>query len=253
MFPVDTLLYIIGFSLISGVGSVLLAYLLFRFSVEGRQGLMTHMVHFAIGTLLGAALINMLPEVLEKFSPQKAGLSLLAGLLLFFWLEKLVIWHHHHENPAEATGESGVLIVVGDGFHNFIDGLIVAAAFLHSHAMGVATALAVTAHEIPQELADMVILMENGYSRRKALWLNALSGLMSLGGAFGGFWAFSQLEKSLPFIMALSTASFLYIALADLIPAHRHHLSAREIGQQFLGIAAGMASIVVLNTLFHAH
>ena len=168
--------------------------------------------------------------------------TLLCGILLFFILEKLVLWRHCHTHDCEVHESSVVPVLVGDAFHNFVDGAVIAAAVMTSVPLGVSTAVAVAAHEIPQEVGDFAILLHAGYSRARALMLNALSAVASAAGAVAAFLAFDIVPRMLPYFLALAAASFLYVAMADLIPGlHRGRTDAGSLRQIVL-IAAGVAN-----------
>ncbi len=169
---------------------------------------------------------------------------ILIGLVGFFILESVVLWRHCHEQNCQVHGTSGILILIGDAFHNFVDGLVIASAFLASVPMGVAASLAVIAHEIPQEAGDFAILLHGGYSRRKALFLNVLSASTTLIGAWVGYAGLQAFGAVSPYILCISAASFLYIALADLIPARRGGKGIIALVVELSLIAAGVATII---------
>jgi zinc and cadmium transporter len=172
--------------------------------------------------------------------------TLLIGILLFFLLEKLVLWRHCHTHDCEVHDGSVFPVLVGDAFHNFVDGAVVAAAVLTSVPLGISTALAVAAHEIPQEVGDFAILLHAGYSRRRALLLNVMSAAASGLGAIAACISFDLVPRMLPYFLALAAASFLYVAMADLIPGlHRGRTDAGSM-RQILLIGAGIASMLVL-------
>ena len=172
--------------------------------------------------------------------------TLLAGILLFFVLEKLVLWRHCHTHDCEVHDGSVVPVLVGDAFHNFVDGAVIAAAVMTSIPLGISTAVAVAAHEIPQELGDFAILLHSGYSRSRAMLLNVLSAGASAVGAVAAFAAFDVIPRMLPYFLALAAASFLYVAMADLIPGlHRGRTDASSLRQIVL-IAAGIATMLAL-------
>ena len=172
---------------------------------------------------------------------------MLAGIVLFFVLEKLVLWRHCHERDCVAHSRPAPLILFGDAFHNFVDGAVIAAAFLSSIPLGVATSLAVVAHEVPQEVGDFGILLDSGYSRGRALLLNTLSSAATLPGAVLAYFWLDEVRQAVPFILALSAASFIYIAAADLIPGlHRQVAPAASIRQLVL-LLAGIGTIALLH------
>jgi zinc and cadmium transporter len=191
-------------------------------------------------------MLALLPSTLEQLPPPRVFGTLLAGILLFFVLEKLVLWRHCHTHDCEVHEGSVVTVLVGDAFHNFVDGAVVAGAVLTSIPLGITTALAVAAHEIPQEVGDFAILLNAGYSRGRALWLNVLSSAASPVGAIAAFFAFDAVPRLLPYFLALAAASFLYVAMADLIPGlHRGRTDASSL-RQILLIVAGVATMLVL-------
>lgn len=169
--------------------------------------------------------------------------TVLAGMVLFFVLEKLVLWRHGHEGAGAEDGRAGPLILIGDAFHNFVDGVVIAAAFLTSVPLGVAAALAVIAHEVPQEVGDFAILLDSGYGRTKALVLNGLSATTTLPGAVLAYFWLGETRGAVPYILAISAASFIYIATADLIPSlHRQASTAASVRQLVL-LLAGIGTI----------
>ena len=173
--------------------------------------------------------------------------AVLAGMVLFFVLGKLVLWRHSHDEHFDARGSAGPLILFGDSLHNFVDGIVIAVAFTTSLPLGIATSMAVIAHEIPQEVGEFAILLEAGYSRTKALLLNAVSASMTLpGGILAWFWL-AGAQQAVPYVLALSAASFIYIATADLIPSLNKQQKAAESARQFILLVAGIATIA----LFH--
>ena len=234
------LIWIIGFSLLGSIGAVGGAALMLLFPDSVRKTLVPCLVSYATGTLLGAAFLGMLPASLEHAPVVSVTGTVLAGMVLFFVLEKFVLWHHCHDDQCEAHKDAGPLILIGDAFHNFVDGVVIAAAFLTSLPLGIATALAVIAHEVPQELGDFAILLDNGYGRIKALILNELSAATTLIGALSAYFWLGEMHGALPYILGIAAASFIYIAAADLIPGlHRQvtlAASLRQLGLLICGI-----------------
>ena len=222
-----TLSYIIFATLAGGVLSVLLAALL-TVAVLGR--LVKNLVSLSAGVLLGTALLHVLPEAFEsKAQPQALFATLLAGLLFFWLLEKVELYRHvhhhegdghdhHHHFDVQQAGRGGLSVLVGDGIHNFCDGVIIAAAFLADSTLGWVTAAAIVAHEIPQEVGDFIVLINAGFSRAKALLYNALSGLAAVVGGVLGFYLVGPWAELLPFLLVVAASSFVYIAVADLLP-----------------------------------
>lgn len=249
----SVLLWIITASLIGGVLSVACAAL---FALNARAQWVNALVSYAIGALLGAVFLDILPEAI-KLTTNAAMLSgtVLAGILLFFTLEKLLLWRHCHHNHCEAhepagvdsRGRSGIMIMVGDTFHNFVDGIIIAAAFLTDIHLGVVTALAIIAHEIPQEVGDFMILLHSGYSKVQALTLNLVSSLATLIGGVMAYFALQSIQGAVPSLLALAAASMIYVAVADLIPGLHQRTRLRDTVEQVSLIVAGVSSIFLVN------
>jgi zinc and cadmium transporter len=252
---VTTLSWIITVALAGGALSVVAAAAL-TFAAGTRA--VSVLVSYAIGALLGAAFLEIIPHAMEHGDAHHMATTLLAGILGFFFLEKLVLWRHcHHDHceaheaqaPAHDHGRSGLLILVGDTFHNFVDGVLIAAAFMQSTELGIVTALAIIAHEIPQEVGDYLILLHSGYSRVRALAFNLLSSLATLVGALLAYFALSELTEWIPTLLGLAAASMIYVAVADLIPGLHKRTELRATIQQMLLIGLGVASIVVARAL----
>ena len=236
--------WVISFSLLGSVGAIVGAALLLAFPDTLRQKLLPCLLSYATGTLLGAAFLGMLPKALEQAPPLAITGTVLAGLVAFFILEKLVIWRHcHDETCEEHSHQGGALILVGDAFHNFVDGVVIAAAFLTSVPMGITAALAVIAHEIPQELGDFAILLHSGFSNARAFAYNLLSSLATLPGAIIGWFWLAEVRQAIPYVLAISAASFIYIAVADLVPGLHRRTGARAVASQTLLILAGIGTI----------
>jgi zinc and cadmium transporter len=237
----------LGLSLLGSFGGLLVASSLLLFNESLRTRLVPWLVSYAVGALLGVALLALIPEALAELSPQQVLGSLLAGIVVFFILEKLVLLRHCHADECQVHGAAAQLVILGDAFHNFIDGAIIAAAVLTSVPLGVNAAVAVAAHEIPQEVGDIAILLHAGYSRRRALLLNVASGAAGIAGALVGYSAVSIVPAVRPFILAFSSASMLYIAMSDLIPdLHRGSIDRNSLRQVLL-IAAGIATVVAFE------
>lgn len=241
------LLYIIFAVGVGSVGAILLASVFLLFPDRTRQVLVPALISYATGTLLAAALLGLLPHALKHLKPETALATVLVGIVLFFVLEKLVLWRHCHREDCDVHSSAGILILIGDGLHNFIDGIAIAAAFLTSVPVGIATAIAVTAHELPQEVGDFAILLASGYSRARAFFYNILSGLAALAGAVLAYWFGSRVATAIPYIMALSAASFIYIAMADLIPGLHRKADLRGGGWQFALLLLGVLTIMLLR------
>lgn len=274
--------WIILFTAIGGFLSALAASLFLVVPDRVRTRVLPHLVSFATGALLSAALLGLLPHAIESAGVSRTheiGLTLLGGLLLFFVLEKMVLWRHCHadvcevhvnpEPPAHAHGHghghnhahdnhdqrrdraSATLILIGDGFHNVLDGVLIAAAFMTDVHLGVVTAMAVCAHEIPQEVGDLAILLNGGMGRLRALTLNLLTSVTSVLGGVVAYFAMAQVQEVLPFVIAIAASSFLYIAVADLIPGLHRKVDPGSGVWQFLFIVLGVAVIYVSHSLAH--
>jgi zinc and cadmium transporter len=243
---VSTYLIALGLSLLGGLGGLLVASGVLLINDSTRARLIPWLVSYAVGALLGVSTLAILPSALEQLPATRVLGTLLLGILLFFLLEKLVLWRHCHTHDCEVHDGAVFPVLVGDAFHNFVDGAVVAAAVLTSVPLGISTALAVAAHEIPQEVGDFAILLHAGYSRRRALLLNVLSAAASGLGAIAACISFDLVPRMLPYFLALAAASFLYVAMADLIPGlHRGRTDAASM-RQILLIGAGIASMLVL-------
>lgn len=242
-------MWAVGLTVLGSLGGVLVASALLFFNDKARDKVVPWLVSYAVGTLLGVALLVILPEALSHLSPLRVMSSLLGGIMLFFLLEKLVLWRHCHTHDCEAHGAAAPMVVIGTAFHNFLDGVVIGTAVLTSIPLGVSTSLAVLTHEIPQELGDFAILLHSGYSRRRALMLNVLSGVTAVAGAVLAVFTLDWLPALNEYILSVSAASFLYIAMADLIPdLHRGRIDAKTLRQLALALA-GIGTIVLLNIL----
>ncbi|MBM4218403.1 MAG: ZIP family metal transporter [Gammaproteobacteria bacterium] len=225
-----------------------------------RDALLPHLVSIATGALLGAALLALLPHALDSGAGAHGiGIALAAGIIAFFVLEKLVLWRHCHADRCEAHGPedhhrdraSATLILWGDAFHNLLDGVLIAAAFLTDPHLGVVTTVAVFAHEIPQEVGDLAILLNGGMTRRKALALNVAVSLTSIAGAVIAWYLLAQALDALPYALAIAAASFLYVAVADLIPGLHRRVDARTSIRQVVLIAFGIVVIALSHGFAH--
>jgi zinc and cadmium transporter len=237
----------IGLSLLGSCGGLLVASSLVLFPDRTRTRVVPWLVSYAVGALLGVALLALLPEAVTLLAPASVFGTLLAGIMLFFVLEKLVLVRHCHDGDCEVHTAAAPLMLIGDGLHNFIDGAIICAAVMTSVPLGVNTAIAVAAHEIPQEVGDMAILLASGYSRGRAVLLNIITGASGLVGALVAFGAVQIVPSIRPYVLALAAGGLLYIAMSDLIPdLHRRGIDAGA-ARQVLLITAGIATIVLLE------
>ena len=269
-----TLLWIILATTISGVLSVLAAGLFLALPARAREGVIPHLVSFATGALLGAALLGLIPHAVEgagMANVHEVGIALIAGIALFFILEKFLLWRHCHddhcaEHPLGDTHDhhghnhaheqarkkaSGSLVLVGDALHNVLDGVLIAAAFLTDVHLGIVTALAIMAHEIPQEVGNFAVLLHSGVSRRRALLLNLMTSLTAVLGGVVGFFALERALAALPFALAVAASSLLYVAVADLIPGLHRRVDARSGVTQVLLIGLGIALITLAERNAH--
>ena len=242
------LLWIIGFSILGSIGAVAGASLLLLLSEKVRKNLVPSLISYATGTLLGAAFLGMIPAGLAKAPAIAIMTAVLGGIVIFFALEKFLLWRHCHDTHCEVHGNAAPLILVGDALHNFVDGVVIAAAFLTSIPLGIVTAFAVIAHEIPQEVGDFAILLENGYERKQAMILNSISAATTLPGAVIAYFWLGEMHAATPYILAISAASFIYIAIADLIPGLHRQVTLTAALRQLTLLLAGIGTIALFHT-----
>jgi zinc and cadmium transporter len=249
-----TLGWIVAASVAGGTLSAGLA----AFSLALRASWIPMLVSFAIGALLGAAFLEVIPHAFEHGDPHEAALAILGGIFAFFVLEKLLLWRHCHTENCEVhdqrvlahdQGRSGLLIVVGDTVHNFVDGILIAAAFMQSTELGIITAIAIVAHEIPQEVGDFLILLHSGYSRAKALAMNLLSSAATVLGGVIGYFSLQVFQDWEPILLGVVAASMIYVAVADLIPGLHRRPELRDTASQALLIALGIATIALVRAV----
>jgi zinc and cadmium transporter len=267
---VSTLAWIIASGLLGGVVSVTAAAVV---AFKARPTAIPMLVSYSVGALLGAAFLGVLPHAFEEVgSPTALGASVLAGLMFFFVLEKLVLWRHHHapqwgETASAATqvsphpehvhhdhSRSGTLIMIGDTFHNFVDGVLIAAAFMADFHLGLVTALAILAHEVPSEVGDFLVLLHSGYTRRAALLVNLVSSAAMVVGGLVGYLALQAVQGWIPSLLGFVAASMIYVAVADLIPGLHKRIGLGTTLQQVILIGLGIGTIVAVRTLIdHSH
>lgn len=258
----STLALIIVFTVLGGAVSATIAGAFLLLPEARRHGLLPHLVSFATGALLGAALLALLPHAVEAAGPGNVhgiGMALVGGILAFFVLEKMVLWRHCHDDPCEAHAPqdhhrdraSATMILWGDGFHNALDGVLIAAAFMTDTHLGIVTAIAVFAHEVPQEVGDLAILVNSGMSRGRAMAMNVAVSLTSVLGAVIAYFALGKALHALPYALAVAAASFLYVAVADLIPGLHRRVDARTSVEQVVLIVLGMIVIYVSHRMAH--
>jgi zinc and cadmium transporter len=260
MAPMPTLAYIVAACLGGALLSLAIAAGV-AFRVHARW--IPTVVSYAVGALLGAVFLDILPHLFEETrEPARIAAFILGGILGFFMLEKLLLWRHHHHHHVEGddaaahlhagdAGRSGYMIVVGDAFHNFTDGVIIASAFVADLRLGTVTALAIIAHEIPQEIGDFLVLLHSGFGRGKALLMNALSGLATLVGGIVAYFALASISDMIPEILAIAAAGMIYVAVADLIPGLHKRTALRESLVQVAFIVLGIASIWLIHAAMH--
>jgi zinc and cadmium transporter len=256
--------WILVSSLFGGLLSVTAAGLV---ALNARTAWIPMLISYAIGALLGAVFLEILPHAFElSGSMDKMAATVLFGILLFFVLEKLVLWRHCHGDECEAHaapapvrdhghdhGRSGMMIIIGDTFHNFVDGILIAAAFMTDFKLGAVTALAIIAHEIPQEVGDFLILLHSGYTKRQAFIFNLLSSLATLVGGVIAYLALQTVQEWIPTILGLAAASMIYVAVADLIPGLHKRPELRATVQQVTLIGLGIGSIWLVKFLLGDH
>ena len=238
----------VGLSVLGSLGGLLTASTFLLLGDGLRIRLVPFLISYAVGTLLGVALLALLPEALSSLPPTNALGALLCGVLVFFLLEKLVIWRHCHDSQEceVHTSSAASLVIVGDAFHTFVDGALIAAAVLTSVPLGVTTALAVAAHEIPQEVGDFAILLRAGHSRASAFTLNIVSAAGGVLGAIAMLATSQSLPGVIPYVLSFAAGSFLYVAMSDLIPdLHRGGVEGGPFRQLVL-IGAGILTITLL-------
>ena len=255
-----TLLWIVIATAGGGLLSAALASSFVLLPEKRRARLLPHLISFATGAMLAAALLALLPEAVEAAGPGNVpaiGAALLAGIALFFVLEKLVLWRHCHTDdceshvPTEAhrNRAAGWLVLIGDAVHNAFDGVLIAAAFLTDPHLGLVTTIAITAHEVPQELGDIAVLLHSGMKPARALFFNMLSGFSSVLGALVGYFALQQALGVLPYAIAVAAASLIYVAVADLIPGLHRRVDPQGSLMQVVLIALGVAAIILTGRL----
>jgi zinc and cadmium transporter len=232
------------------------------------SGWISRLVSFAVGALLGAVFLELLPHALEEGSPDRVMMTVLAGLLAFFLLEKLVLWRHAHgheehrsdedesehdhamhAHAAGDQGRSGLMILIGNAVHNFCDGVVIAAAFLANPGLGIATTLAIVAHAVPQQVGDFAVLIHSGFTRARAFAFNVTAGVATLAGAVAGYYALAGMQQMLPTVLAIASASLLYVAVADLIPSLHRRPEPVETAKQMLAIGLGLAIIAGVHVV----
>ena len=258
----SALAYTIAASLAGGVLAVVAA----AATLALHASWIPRLVSFAVGALLGAVFLELLPHALEAGSSERVMTTVLAGLLGFFLLEKLVLWRHSHGHDAHVhdaeetehahalhaydgndQGRSGLMILIGTAVHNFCDGIVIAASFLADTRLGLTATVAIVAHAVPQQVGDFAVLLHSGYTRSRAFVYNVSAGLATLAGALAGYFALAQMQQLLPTVLGVAAASLLYVAVADLIPSLHRRAEPLETAKQALAIGIGVAVIYAVR------
>lgn len=250
---------VFAFALAGSVGAISLAATLLVLPTQVRSTVLPALISFATGTLIGATFLGLLPEAIARARAEAVLATVLAGIFAFFLLEKLLIWRHHHQDgPHHHAGDDlhqhvgpsvGPLLLVGDGVHNFADGVVIAVTFDVSIQLGVAASLAIVVHEIAQEVGDFAILLDAGYRPAKAFLWNTVSGLGTLVGAALALALVNRIGTLTPYVMAIAASTFLYIGMADLIPALHRHVGPAAAAVQTTLIGAGVGTIMLIHAL----
>lgn len=248
-----TLWYVLVATLAGGVLSVLVAASL---TAAMARALRHDLVSVSAGLLMGTALLHLLPEAFEGVAdPHPLFLTLLGGLIFFFLLDKAQLYRHGPA-PADAHGRAAGRgtwsVLLGDSLHNLCDGVIIAAAFGADVRLGITTTLAIVVHEIPQEVGDFVVLLGLGLSRRQALLCNVVSGLASVAGGVIGYLVVAPQQHTLPLLLVMAASSFLYVAVADLLPSLQRRLPLRQTAQQLGWLASGPVLVLLARSWLHA-
>ena len=243
-------------TVIAGVVSISAAAV-FSFTLLSKM--VERLVSLSVGIMLSTSLLHALPEAFDSgASPHKLFATLLAGLLTFFMLEKLALLrhshhhegdghHHAHGHDKHAAGKSGWMILIGDGMHNFTDGILIAAAFLANPELGIVTALAIVAHEIPTEIGDFIVLLNAGFSRLRAYVFNLLCSLLAVAGGLLGYFTLDRASGLIPYVLVFASSGFIYIAVSDLMPQMQRRATVKESVPQVLLIALGVIIVLFLT------
>lgn len=250
------LIWIIIFSILGSIGAILAALLFICLVETIQEKLIPNLLSFATGTLLTAALMGLIPEAIESSGEVRLITPIiLGGILIFFFLEKLIIWRDCDFKECEVHGNhaSGPVVLIGDAFHNFTDGIVIASAFLTNFYVGLAASITIIMHEIPQETGDFGILLHNGMSKKKALLYNGLSSSTTIPAAIISYFLLEIFHSFVPVFLAISAASFLYIALSDLTPHLHERTGAKDIIKQMILISLGILIMVLILNLGGGH
>ncbi|MBO4790090.1 MAG: ZIP family metal transporter [Oxalobacter sp.] len=252
---------LIGIFCIGAISIPLAALLSFSFQSK----MIELMISLSVGMMLSTSLLHALPEAMEMLGDaDPLFVTLLAGLLGFFLLEKLAIMrhshhyehdghHHEHGHDREEAGASGWMILVGHGFHSFTDGILIAAAFLTNTYLGLITCLAILAHEIPNQVGDFIVLLNAGFSKQRALAYSCCNVISSAVASVIGYYALERMHALIPYVLTLASAGFIYIALSDLMPQMQQRTKLRESIPQVILVSVGIGIIFSLTHLLHHH
>lgn len=224
------------------------------------------MISLSVGMMLSTSLLHALPEAFEmQAKPEHLFLTLLIGLLAFFLLEKFSILRHSHHHEGDGhhhekgfdrheAGSAGWMILIGHGFHSITDGILISAAFLANPYLGLITSLAILAHEIPQQVGDFIVMLNAGFSRKRAFFYSLSNTVTSMGGALIGYYTLGRAQELIPYVLTLASAGFIYIALSDLMPQMQRRSTIRETIPQIVLVAVGIAIIfAITHSLHHSH
>lgn len=250
-----TLLYILGITLVSSLISLIGSFFLARKKDWPRKFIL-QLTAFSSGILLATSFLHLAPEAVELLEAKTVFSAIFISVIIFFILEKLVLWHHHHdEEHCCGPQPSAWFITVGDSVHNFLDGVLITGTFMVSPELGLITAFAVAAHEIPQEIADFSIMVAGGMKRSQALALNVVSALFAVVGAVVAYFFINAIEWTIPYVIAFSVGMFLYVALSDLIPElHSNDLGEKQKWTQLVLFFVGVLIIIMTLSLSpHSH
>jgi zinc and cadmium transporter len=233
------------------------------FSFALLSKMVERMVSLSVGIMLSTSLLHALPEAFESGAdPRNLFAALLAGLLAFFMLEKLAVLrhshhhegdghHHAHGHDKHEAGRAGWMILLGDGMHNFTDGILIAAAFLADPQLGIVTGVAIIAHEIPQEIGDFIVLLNAGFSRTRAYVYNLLCSLLAVAGGLLGYYTLDKASSLIPYVLVFASSGFIYIAVSDLMPQMQRRATLKETVPQVLLIALGVCIVLFLTAAHH--
>jgi zinc and cadmium transporter len=249
--------WIILFSILGSLGAITAAATFLLFNEKTQKFLVTILIAYATGTLLTAALFGLIPEAIESAGHETHNVMLfvLGSILFFFFLEKMIIWRNCADEECDVHGvAAGPIVLIGDAFHNFTDGIVIAAAFLTDFTIGLAVGFAIIAHEIPQETGDFGILLHSGFSKKKAYLYNSLSSSSTIPASIIAYFILGIISEIIPYVLAISAASFLYIALTDLTPELHKKQGTKHGLRQLLLILLGIITMILIISLgIHNH